>query len=39
MDLASLPPHDLGAAFCAVLVFTTGLAVITVRGARDLASE
>lgn len=33
------PPHDLGAAICAGLVFTTGLAAITVRGARDLASE
>jgi hypothetical protein len=29
------PPHDLGAAICASLVFATGLAAITVRGARD----
>jgi hypothetical protein len=29
------PPHDLGAALCAGLVFATGVAVITVRGARD----
>jgi hypothetical protein len=33
------PPHDLGAALCAVLVFTIGLIVITVRGARDPAGE
>jgi hypothetical protein len=29
------PPHDLGAAICAALVFGCGLVVITVRGARD----
>ena len=29
------PPHDLGGALCAGLAFTAGLAVITVRGARD----
>jgi hypothetical protein len=29
------PPHDLGAALCAGLVLAAGLAVITVRGARD----
>ena len=29
------PPHDLGGALCAGLVFAAGLAVITVRGARD----
>ena len=29
------PPHDLGAALCAGLVFTAGIAVITARGARD----
>jgi hypothetical protein len=29
------PPHDLGAAICAGLVFAAGLAAITVRGARD----
>jgi hypothetical protein len=28
------PPHDRGAAICAGLVFTAGLAVVTVRGAR-----
>jgi hypothetical protein len=33
------PPHDLGAAVCAGLVFAIGLAVITVRGARDPAGE
>ena len=33
------PPHDLGAAICAGLVFAAGLAVITVRGARDPADE
>jgi hypothetical protein len=29
------PPHDLGAALCAALVFTAGTTVITVRGARE----
>jgi hypothetical protein len=33
------PPHDPGAAICAGLVFALGLAVITVRGARDPAGE
>ena len=33
------PPHDLGAAICAGLVFTFALAVITIRGARDPAGE
>ena len=33
------PPHDLGAAICAGLVFAAGVAVITARGARDLADE
>jgi hypothetical protein len=33
------PPHDLGAAICAGLVFTLGMTVITVRGARDPADE
>jgi hypothetical protein len=28
------PPHDLGAALCAGLVFTAGIVVATVRGAR-----
>ena len=29
------PSHDLGAALCAGLVFAAGLAVVTLRGARD----
>ncbi len=33
------PPHDLGAALCAAVVFVAGTAVITVRGARDSAHE
>ena len=33
------PPHDLGAAICAGLVFCCGLAVFLVRGARDAAGE
>ena len=33
------PAHDLGAALCAGLVFTAGMAVITVRGARDPVRE
>ena len=33
------PPHDLGAALCAGLVFAAGVAVYTVRGARDPAGE
>jgi hypothetical protein len=33
------PPDDLGAAICAVLVFTAGIAVITIRGARDPVGE
>ena len=33
------PPHDLGGAICAGLVFAAGVAVITVRGARDPAGE
>jgi hypothetical protein len=33
------PPHDLGAAICAVLVFTTGIVVTSVRGARDSVAE
>jgi hypothetical protein len=32
-------PHDPGAAICAGVVFAIGLAVITVRGARDPAGE
>ena len=31
------PPHDLGAAICAGLVFAAGLAAIAIRGARDSA--
>jgi hypothetical protein len=30
------PPHDLGGAVCAALVFAIGLAAITIRGARDV---
>jgi len=33
------PAHDLGAALCAGLVFTAGIAVITIRGARDPVRE
>ncbi len=33
------PPHDLGAAICAALVFIIGMTVITVRGARDPVGE
>ena len=33
------PPHDLGGAISAGLVFAAGVAVITVRGARDPAGE
>jgi hypothetical protein len=33
------PPHDLGAAICAGLVFTAGIAVATMRGARDPVGE
>jgi hypothetical protein len=33
------PAHDLGAALCASLAFAIGLAVITLRGARDPAGE
>lgn len=33
------PPHDLGGAICAALVFAAGLAVITWRGARDHAGD
>lgn len=29
------PPHDLGGAMCAVLVFACGIAIVSVRGARD----
>jgi hypothetical protein len=33
------PPHDPGAAICAGAVFAIGVAVITVRGARDPVGE
>ena len=33
------PPHDLGAFLCAGAVFAAGVAVVTVRGARDRAGE
>jgi hypothetical protein len=33
------PPDDLGGAICSALVFGAGLAVITLRGARDSARE
>jgi len=33
------PSHDLGAAICAALVFSIGIVVTSVRGARDPAGE
>jgi hypothetical protein len=33
------PPHDRGAALCAALVFVAGIAITTVRGARDAVSD
>jgi hypothetical protein len=33
------PPGDRGAAICAALVFAAGIAVVTVRGARDSVRE
>jgi hypothetical protein len=33
------PPHDLGAALCAGLVFAAGVVVITARGGRDPTGE
>lgn len=33
------PAHDLGGAVCASVVFACGLAVITMRGARDVPGE
>ena len=33
------PPHDVGAAICAALVFTIGIVVTSVRGAHDPAGE
>ena len=32
---AARPPHDMGGALCAILVFTGGVAVVTVRGSRN----
>jgi hypothetical protein len=33
------PPHDLGGALCAAAVFAAGMAVITLRGARESARD
>ena len=33
------PPHDLGAALCAAVVFTAGTAIITMRGGLDPVGE
>jgi hypothetical protein len=33
------PPHDLGGAICAFVVFTVGLVIITARGARRCSGE
>jgi hypothetical protein len=33
------PPHDRGAAICAALVFAAGIAITTLRGARDSVSD
>jgi hypothetical protein len=33
------PPHDLGGAICAALVFAAGLAATTARGARERPSD
>jgi hypothetical protein len=33
------PPHDVGGALCAGLVFACGVVVLTVRGARDRAGD
>jgi len=33
------PPHDLGAAICAGLVFAAGIVAITIRGGRDRVGE
>ena len=33
------PPHDVGAEICAALVFTIGIVIPSVRGARDPAGE
>jgi hypothetical protein len=36
---AARPPHDLGAALCAGAVYACGLAVTTMRGARDAPGD
>jgi hypothetical protein len=33
------PPHDVGAALCAGLVFVSGLAIVIIRGPRDPVGE
>ena len=33
------PPHDLGGALCACLVFAAGLALVTLRGVRESARD
>jgi len=33
------PPHDRGAAICAILAFAAGVVIITARGARDSSGE
>jgi hypothetical protein len=33
------PPHDVGGALCAALVFAVGMVAITVRGARESAGD
>jgi hypothetical protein len=33
------PPHDLGGALCAGLVFVCGVAAVTLRGARDRSGD
>lgn len=33
------PPHDLGAAICAGVVFACGIGLVTIRGARDAPGE
>jgi len=33
------PPHDVGGALCAAVVFAAGLVAITVRGARESAGN
>jgi hypothetical protein len=33
------PPHDIGAALCAGLVFVAGTVLVTIRGARDRSGQ